>query len=132
MVGRLEDQIRTRTERILDDAAALGEVDFVSDIAYQLPMHVIADIVGIPEADRPEVFRITDLIMRSADPFQHISKEEQREAEGKLFGYAHQLSVEKRSNPTDDVWSILAAGADLRGQRDDQERTCPRFDGSPR
>jgi cytochrome P450 len=65
MVGRLEEQIRVRTERILDDAAAAGEIDFVPDVAYQLPMHVIADIVGIPEEDRPEVFRITDLIMRS-------------------------------------------------------------------
>ncbi len=36
----------------------------MSEIAYQLPMHVIADIVGIPEADRPEVFRLTEVIMR--------------------------------------------------------------------
>ena len=110
MVGRLEDQIRTRTERILDDAADRGEVDFVSDIAYQLPMHVIADIVGIPEADRPEVFRITDLIMRSADPYQQVSKQERREAEAALFTYAHELSAAKRANPADDVWSTLAAG----------------------
>jgi cytochrome P450 len=110
MVGRLEDQIRTRTERILDDAADRGEVDFVSDIAYQLPMHVIADIVGIPEADRPEVFRITDLIMRSADPYQQVSKQERREAEVALFTYAHELSAAKRANPADDVWSTLAAG----------------------
>jgi cytochrome P450 len=109
MVGRLEEQIRVRTERILDDAAAAGEIDFVPDVAYQLPMHVIADIVGIPEEDRPEVFRITDLIMRAADPFQEISKEERRTAEAALFTYAHELSAAKRAKPTDDVWSILAA-----------------------
>jgi cytochrome P450 len=110
MIGRLEEQIRARTERILDDAAARGDVDFVPEIAYQLPMHVIADIVGIPEADRPEVFRLTDLIMRATDPFQDISKEEQRNAEVALFTYAHELSAAKRTNPTDDVWSILATG----------------------
>ncbi|OBB05869.1 hypothetical protein A5662_10450 [Mycobacteriaceae bacterium 1482268.1] len=110
MVGRLEEQIRDRTERILDDAAARGHVDFVPDIAYQLPMHVIADIVGIPEDDRPEVFRLTDLLMRATDPFQNISKEAQRKAEMALFTYAHELSASKRANPTDDVWSILAAG----------------------
>jgi cytochrome P450 len=65
MVGRLEDQMRARNERILDDAAARGDFDFVPEIAYQLPMHVIADIVGFPEADRPEVFRLTDLIVRA-------------------------------------------------------------------
>ena len=87
-----------------------GELDFVPDIAYQLPMHVIADIVGIPELDRPEVFRLTDLIMRATDPFQEIAADEQRNAEAALFTYAHELSAEKRRNPTDDVWSILAAG----------------------
>ena len=85
-----------------------GELDFVPEIAYQLPMHVIADIVGIPEADRPEVFRLTDLIMRATDPLQDISKEEQQNAEVALFTYAHELSAAKRANPTDDVWSILA------------------------
>ncbi len=48
--------------------------------------------------------------MRSADPFQHISKEAQGVAEIALFTYAHELSAAKRANPTDDVWSILAAG----------------------
>jgi len=110
MVGKLEDQIRARTERILDDAAARTELDFVPDVAYQLPMHVIADIVGIPEPDRPELFHLTDLIMRSTDPFQDIAKEELRNAEVALFTYAHELSASKRANPTDDVWSILATG----------------------
>ncbi|PXX07257.1 cytochrome P450 [Mycolicibacterium moriokaense] len=110
MVGRLEEQIQARTEQILDDAAARGELDFVPDIAYQLPMHVIADIVGISELDRPEVFRLTDLIMRATDPFQEIAADDQRKAEAALFTYAHELSAEKRRNPTDDVWSILATG----------------------
>ena len=70
MIGRLEEQITDRTEQILDEAPARGEVDFVPEIAYQLPMHVIADIVGIPEADRPEVFALTEVIMRAADPVQ--------------------------------------------------------------
>jgi cytochrome P450 len=73
-------------------------------------MHVIADIVGIPEDDRPEVFRLTDLILRATDPCQDIPKREQRSAEAALFSYAHALSAEKRKNPTDDVWSILATG----------------------
>ena len=110
MISRLEEQITDRTERILDDAAARGEIDFVPEIAYQLPMHVIADIVGIPESDRPEVFQLTENIMRAADPLLGITHKERRNAEGALFSYAHQLSAEKRTNPTDDVWSILAAG----------------------
>ena len=48
--------------------------------------------------------------MRSTDPFQDIPKEEHRNAEVALFTYAHELSAAKRTNPTDDVWSILATG----------------------
>jgi cytochrome P450 len=110
MVGRLEEQISDRTERILDDAAARCELDFVTEIAYQLPMHVIADIVGIPEDDRPVVFQLTDFLLRATDPFQEISLQERRKAEVELFSYAHELSAAKRMSPTDDVWSILAGG----------------------
>ena len=110
MVGRLEDQIRDRTERILDDAAVRGDIDFVTDIAYQLPMHVIADIVGIPEIDRDNVFQLTEVILRATDPLQQISGDERQQAEIALFTYAHELSAAKRTNPTDDVWSILATG----------------------
>jgi cytochrome P450 len=110
MVGRLEQQIAERTERILDGAAARRKLDFVSEIAYQLPMHVIADIVGIPEGDRPKVFALTDFLMRATDPFQDISLAERRKAEAELFSYARGLSAAKRRSPTDDVWSILACG----------------------
>ena len=49
MLRRLDELLVRRTSRILDAAAELDEFNFVSEIAYQLPMHVIADIVGIPE-----------------------------------------------------------------------------------
>jgi cytochrome P450 len=39
MIGRLEEKIRARTDLVLDEAAAKGDVDFVPDIAHQLPMH---------------------------------------------------------------------------------------------
>src|ERR1700704_2462420 len=53
MLDNLEGHLRWRTDRILDDVVAKGgEVDFVRDVAEQLPLHVIADIIGIPEAER--------------------------------------------------------------------------------
>ena len=105
MIGRLEDQIRVRTDQILDDIAAAGECDFVRDVAYLLPMQLIGDIIGIPEADRPWVFAQTDAILRrAADAAVGAS-----DAERQLFAYAQQLSEDKRRQPADDVWSLLAA-----------------------
>jgi cytochrome P450 len=110
MIGRLEEKIRARTDRVLDAAAELGEVDFVAAVAYQLPMHVIADIIGIPEDDRPEVFQLTDALLRSMDPLQDISVEERLAAELGIYEYARVLNAAKRADPVDDVWSILATG----------------------
>jgi cytochrome P450 len=110
MVGRLEEQIRERTDRILDAAAAKGTVDFVADVAHPLPMDIIGDIIGIPEADRHEVFGIVDTMQRSYDPKEPVTREQANAAEADLFRYAGSLSEAKRARPTDDVWSILANG----------------------
>jgi cytochrome P450 len=110
IIAGLEDRIRERTTKILDTASQLQQIDFVSDIAFQLPMHVIADVVGIPEDDRPEVFQHADVVMRSLDPTEDISMDDRRQAELGLFAFAHQLSAAKRANPADDVWTILASG----------------------
>jgi len=110
IIGRLEEQIRARADLVLDEAGEKGELDFVPDVAYRLPMHVIGDIIGIPEEDRPEVFQITDTMLRAMDPLEEIATEEREAAEIGLYNYAHSLSEAKRSNPTDDVWSILATG----------------------
>lgn len=109
MIARLEEQIRRRTTQILDDVAATdGECDLVRDLAYLLPMHLIADIVGMPDEDRTWVFTQTDRMMRASDPRSGISLEERARIEGELFAYAQRLGAEKRRNPADDVWSALA------------------------
>ena len=108
MVGVLDEQVRRRTTEILDAVAERGECDFVGDVAYALPMHIIADIVGIPDADRPWVFGRTDTVMRANDPASGLTAGDLSAAERDLFAYAERLGDEKRQRPTDDVWSVLA------------------------
>lgn len=107
MIRRLDEQLEARTVQVFDEAAAQGTCNFVRDVAYQVPMHMIADIVGIPEADRPEVFRLTDTIMAAPDPEAGISKQDHFLAGMQLYEYARDLGDDKRRSPTDDVWSIL-------------------------
>jgi cytochrome P450 len=108
MVGRLEELIVTRSQRILDEVVSRGECDFVAEVAYALPMHVIGDIVGIGEDDRPWVFERTDRMMRFFDTTAGVTVDEKAEAERDLFEYAQGLTVEKRSHPGDDVWTLIA------------------------
>ena len=121
MIKRLDEQIAARTTRVLDAAAEAGSCNFVQDVAYQLPMHVIADILGIPEADRPDVFAWTDTIMSAPDPEAGISNDDWFLAGAQLYEYARELGEDKRRRPTDDVWSILTA-AEVEGDDGDAWR----------
>jgi len=51
LVQKLEAHIRKLTTQIIDRVAGSGACDFVHDIAAQLPLAVIAELLGVPEAD---------------------------------------------------------------------------------
>lgn len=111
MIGTLEQRLTDRTARILE-AAAGRTCDFVRDIAYQVPMHLIADIIGIPEEDRAWVFERTDHLLRSGDPYGEYSQDDRLGLQAELFEYAQRITADKRANPADDVWTKLAGQLD--------------------
>jgi len=109
MVSKLDEQIAAYTTRILDQVIECGgEVDFVHEVAYQLPMQMIAEIVGIPDADRPHIFSVIDTTFRSSDPHNDLTPADNLSASIELYEYAQALGDEKRRSPQDDVWSTLA------------------------
>ena len=60
-VAELEDRVRDRVDRIVGALDGQDGCDLVNDVALWLPLHVIADLVGVPEDDREQVFRWTEL-----------------------------------------------------------------------
>ncbi|MBW2290870.1 MAG: cytochrome P450 [Deltaproteobacteria bacterium] len=108
MVGRLEEQARTWAVKIVENALELGTCEFVQDVAYQLPMHMIADIVGIPLKDRESLFQITKDFLSPGDPDDPASEATHMAAQVKMFQYAQELGQRKRENPQDDVWTIIS------------------------
>ncbi len=110
MLRRLDDLLVTRTAAILDAAAAKEEFNFVSEVAYQLPMHVIADIVGIPDDERAYVFGLTDRMLQGIAG-EAVSHEAGATAQIELFQYAEKLSAHKLKEPADDVWTELTQAA---------------------
>src|SRR6476646_7892878 len=59
-VSDLTDALVTRVNGIIDSLRERRECDLVHDLALWLPLHVIADLVGVPEADREHVFALTE------------------------------------------------------------------------
>jgi cytochrome P450 len=121
MVKLLDEQIRRWAESIVDRAVDVGECDFVAQIAYKLPMNVIADIVGIPVQDREWLFAVTNDILQGDAPERAMSVEERLRIQAEVFEYAQRLGLEKRNEPKEDVWTILST---VEVETDDGERTA--------
>jgi cytochrome P450 len=121
MVGRLEEQMRRWAVSILDAALERGTCDFVTEVAYQLPMHMIADIVGIPVEDRQWLFTLTADFLQAGDPTAGLSRAQQMALQVEMFEYARRLGQQKRAHPQDDVWTILST---VEIETDDGERTA--------
>jgi cytochrome P450 len=107
MTARLDARAREWAVTIVEGALERGDCDFVQEVAYQLPMHMIADIVGIPHADRAHLFDLVTALLTSTDPTTRLSVRERAAIERELFAYAHDLAAEKRRQPADDVWTLL-------------------------
>jgi cytochrome P450 len=121
MVGRLEAQARKWAVSIVERACEQGTCDFVQDVAYQLPMHMIADIVGIPVEDREWLFSLTKELLQGGDAGNIASPKKLLAIQVQMFEYAQELGRRKRSDPQDDVWTILST---VEVDTDDGERTA--------
>lgn len=107
MIGQLEERIRAMTNVILDEVLERGACDFVTDVAAELPLQVIAELLGVPQADRHLVFDWSNRMVGSEDPEYSTSMEAAQTASMELFAYAHQLTEEKKADPHEDLLSIL-------------------------
>jgi cholest-4-en-3-one 26-monooxygenase len=108
-VAQLEDRARQMTNNIIDNVSERGECDFVTDIAAELPLRIIAELLGVPQADRHLVFDWSNRMIGQEDSEYQISAEAPGEAAVELYAYAHQLAADKRADPHDDLMSVLTS-----------------------
>src|SRR5947207_190119 len=99
MVGRLEERARHFASAIIDEVSEKGECDFVTDLACELPLQVIAEIMGVPHQDRHLVFDWSNRMIGADDPENAVSPEAAFAASTELYAYANQLAAEKRTDP---------------------------------
>jgi cytochrome P450 len=107
-IAKLEDGIRARAARMIDHLLAEGGGDWIEGVADALPMTVIGDIIGIPEEDRPRIFDCLDRILKANSPGARSTQQDYIDLYATIFGYAMELTEDKRRNPADDIWSTLA------------------------
>lgn len=105
-VAKLEEGIRERAKAMAAALVESGGGEFV-DLAAGLPISVIGDIVGIPDADRPHVFDLIDRVLKTAGAQMSVPDGDDLLPFMELFEYASALTSHKREHPMDDIWSAL-------------------------
>lgn len=123
-MAEIEERVRLRARAIVDAVAPRGKCDFVTDLAAELPLQMIADLMGVPQEQRPLVFDASNRIIGSEDPDFGASVEHAERAAMDLFVLAHALAEDRLADKRDDIVSAL-----LHGEVDGERLTPVQFDG---
>jgi cholest-4-en-3-one 26-monooxygenase len=107
MVRDLRESTVRYADQILDAVCERGTADFVEEISAELPLLVIAEMLGIPQADRRQVFDWSNRMIGNEDPEYQVSDAEAGDAAMAVYAYAEQMSSARRLAPTDDLVSVL-------------------------
>ncbi len=117
VVEQLRPRIQALVDEALDAAAPRGEMDLVRDLAYPLPVTVIAELLGVPADDRERLKRWSDDLTVVIDPIgAGRSVETAAGAFQELSAYFETIFEARRQHPRDDLVSALVA-AEQEGER---------------
>src|ERR1700722_7896938 len=122
-IGQLEQKIHATADDIIDAVIEKGEADFVTDIAAELPLVVIADLLGVPQEDRHNMFDWSNRMIGRLD--SEYAEDESlalddpeyaTQAALALYAYAADLYSKKRLDPHEDLMSVLTQ-VELEGDK---------------
>ena len=119
-IGNLRQVLTERAERIVAGAVESGTGDFVIDVASELPLQAISDLIGVPQADRSKIFAWSNRLIGYDDetPGQENSGEM---AAIEILGYSMAMAEERRKCPADDiVTKLISAEIDGHALGDDE------------
>lgn len=107
-VAAIESHIRDIVTTIIDRVATKGECDFVTELAAELPLEVIAEFMGVPVEDRHLIFEWTNtMIAQGDDPEYGNTLDDATRAFFEISKYANKLAEQRREKPEDDLISKI-------------------------
>ena len=119
-IADLEPRVRELTCQHIARFVGEGRCDFVRDFAARLPMDVISEMLGVPEADRDRLRELADAVVHREDGMYDIPPAGMAAA-AELLGYFTEVVTERRRVPQDDLSAALLS-AEIDGDRlDDAE-----------
>lgn len=119
VVARIEDSVRDRARTLVANMIANhpdARADFVAEVSGPLPLHIICDMMGIPEEDEQKIFHWTNVILGVGDDDVSGQFEEVVGMIKEIADYGVALAEERRARPTEDLTSNLVQ-AEVDGER---------------
>jgi cholest-4-en-3-one 26-monooxygenase len=103
-ISNLRDILADRAQKIVATAIAEGTGDFVIDVACELPLQAIAELLGVPQEDRHKLFAWSNDMVGYDDPDYDGDGEA---AAAELLGYSMVMAEDRRACPRDDIVTKL-------------------------
>ena len=127
-IAAMRPAVQRLVNRLLDTLAPRGAMDVARDYAYPIPATIIADMLGIPDADREHFGFLSNEIIRwgtGIDPSldQKARHRKAAAARHEFDAYLRELAEVKRNAPADDLTTDLVRAEDEHGALDDEELT---------
>lgn len=112
-IRALEERLRSRALAIVEGARAhSGPFDFVTEVACELPLQAIAELIGVPQDDRIKIFEWSNKMIAYDDPEYAITEEVGAESAAELISYAMNMAADRKQCPAKDIVSTLVAAED--------------------
>ena len=116
MIGLMADSIAARAARIAESVRDRDVVEFTSQVAAELPMQAICEMIGIPEGDRHRATTLANRLVGMQDPDFQSSELDGQLASAELYALCDELAADRRVKPRDDILSVLVH-AEIDGDR---------------
>ncbi|HTZ69918.1 MAG TPA: cytochrome P450 [Acetobacteraceae bacterium] len=118
---KLSARTRDIARGFIDHMAALGgRCDFARDVAFRYPLHVIMELLGVPESDEPKMLKLTQELFGSADAELNRAGSAPEDAAqalanlqgtvGEFIAYFNDITEDRRRHPRDDLATVIANG----------------------
>jgi cholest-4-en-3-one 26-monooxygenase len=107
MIGLIEEHLKAKATAIVDNVIEAGKADFVVDIASELPLQAIAELMGVPQEDRRKLFEWSNKMIGADDPEYQDENNTSMEAAAEMYLYANLLAANRRADPQDDIITKL-------------------------
>ncbi|MGH3256661.1 MAG: cytochrome P450 [Streptosporangiaceae bacterium] len=119
-IGSLRQALAERAQRIVAAALESGTGDFVADIASELPLQAISELLGAPQEDRDKIFSWSNRMM-GFDEAGPDDVDDQMVAATEMLGYSLAMAQERRACPRHDiVTKLISAEVDGSQLSDDE------------